>query len=1041
MKKRLLSLVMAIAMICGFMVYLPTLEVKAFSPRTSAPSTSESYFYASNPFYQCGYGMPNCTAYAYGRAWELLGSKPNLSTGNANTWYDYNINHGVYSYGITPKLGAIACWTTTQWGPGHVAVVEAINGNKVTISESSWGGFNFRTKEMNSNGSDYMGSSFQGYIYILGDNPQPHSAEPKGCLDSVVGGTGEITVSGWAFDPDVPNESIDVHVYIGGPAGTSGAERIIINANKYRDDVNRAYGIGGNHGFSATIPTSKSGNQSVYVYGINNDGTGFNPEIWESGKTVTINTDTVNPIVSNIAFEYHNMGSLGFVVIAKATDNIGVEKAEFAVWTLDNGQDDLIWYKGTAEANNYYWAFIPTSEHNNELGKYIIHFYAWDKADNHSYIGIDIDLQQITLPHVDYKTIKEGTYSLKSGTGYYMDNAAGRDEDLNPLISYNFNGTAAQRFRFEYQGNGNYLIYPECANNKAISVHKAYNGNDSIDPGDSLMIKTPDYLPTKLYKVVPLENGKYALVLAENTNYVIGGRHNFNGTPLFIQTYTNHSISCEWEFCDPETGERVEPCAHQYTSSVTKSATCAATGIRTYTCMCGDSYTEIIPKLTTHTFGNWSTTKAATCAAEGTQSRKCTVCGKTETKSIAKTTTHSYTSKVIAPTTTAQGYTLHTCSVCGNSYKDNYTDKVHTHNYISQVTRTATCAATGVRTYTCSCGDSYTETIPKLTTHTFGNWTTTKAATCAAEGTQTRKCTVCGKTETKSIAKTTTHSYTSKVIAPTTTAQGYTLHTCSICGNSYKDNYTDKLAVHTHSYTSKVTKSATCAATGIRTYTCSCGDSYTEIIPTAEHKYTAKTVAPTYTAQGYTQHTCSVCGKSYKDSYKAKHTRTSIAKATVSGISAKTYTGKAIAQTPVVKLGTKALKKGTDYTISYKNNKAVGKATVTITGKGAYTGTVTKTFKINPKATSISKLTSPKTKQLKATFKKVSGVTGYQVTYSTSKKFTKSTTKTVSVKTTNKTVKSLKKGKTYYVKVRTYKTVGGVKYYSAYSTVKRFKIK
>ena len=68
-------------------------------------------------------------------------------------------------------------------------------------------------------------------------------------------------------------------------------------------------------------------------------------------------------------------------------------------------------------------------------------------------------------------------------------------------------------------------------------------------------------------------------------------------------------------------------------------------------------------------------------------------------------------------------------------------------------------------------------------------------------------------------------------------------------------------------------------------------------------------------------------------------------------------------------------------------------------------------------------------------------MTGYQVKYSTSKKFTKSTTKTIGVKTTSKTVKSLKKGKTYYVKVRTYKTVKGTKYYSGYSAVKKIKIK
>ena len=142
--------------------------------------------------------------------------------------------------------------------------------------------------------------------------------------------------------------------------------------------------------------------------------------------------------------------------------------------------------------------------------------------------------------------------------------------------------------------------------------------------------------------------------------------------------------------------------------------------------------------------------------------------------------------------------------------------------------------------------------------------------------------------------------------------------------------------------------------------------------------------------------------------------RKNISKATVTGIKNKVYTGKAIKPAPTVKLSGKTLKKGTDYTVSYKNNTKVGKATVTIKGKGNYTGTVTKTFKINPKATSVSKLTSPKTKQLKATYKKVAGVTGYQVTYSTSKKFTKSTTKTVTVKGAAKTSRTLTNVTTNY---------------------------
>ncbi len=172
-----------------------------------------------------------------------------------------------------------------------------------------------------------------------------------------------------------------------------------------------------------------------------------------------------------------------------------------------------------------------------------------------------------------------------------------------------------------------------------------------------------------------------------------------------------------------------------------------------------------------------------------------------------------------------------------------------------------------------------------------------------------------------------------------------------------------------------------------------------------------------------------------------KITPVSLAKAAVSGLSNKTYTGKALTQTPVVKLGSKTLKSGTDYTVSYKNNKNVGTATVTITGKGNYNGTVKATFKICPKKTAVKKLTSPKTKQLKVTYGKVAGVTGYQITYSTSSKFTKKTTKSVNAAGTSKTIKKLTKGKTYYVKVRTYKTVSGTKYYSGYTAVKKIKVK
>ena len=95
-----------------------------FTPRYSMPNTDNEYYYSSkNPFYSAGYGLPNCTAYAYGRIYEITGKRPNLSTGNAENWYGYNQSNGYYEYGQTPRLGAIACWSYGGSG-GHVAVVE-----------------------------------------------------------------------------------------------------------------------------------------------------------------------------------------------------------------------------------------------------------------------------------------------------------------------------------------------------------------------------------------------------------------------------------------------------------------------------------------------------------------------------------------------------------------------------------------------------------------------------------------------------------------------------------------------------------------------------------------------------------------------------------------------------------------------------------------------------------------------------------------------------------------------------------------------------
>lgn len=181
---------------------------------------------------------------------------------------------------------------------------------------------------------------------------------------------------------------------------------------------------------------------------------------------------------------------------------------------------------------------------------------------------------------------------------------------------------------------------------------------------------------------------------------------------------------------------------------------------------------------------------------------------------------------------------------------------------------------------------------------------------------------------------------------------------------------------------------------------------------------------------GKIENTCEKCGtvKSTKTIYKAS--KISLSK------TAYTYDSKL--KKPVVTVkdskGNKIAK--SNYGVSYKNNKKVGKATVTITLKGKYKGTVKKTFKINPKGTSLT-LKAGK-KSFKATVKKQSvQTTGYQIRYSAKSSMANAKTVTIAKNTTlSKTVKNLKAGKKYYVQVRTYKTVNKVKYTSNWSKPK-----
>ena len=146
------------------------------------------------------------------------------------------------------------------------------------------------------------------------------------------------------------------------------------------------------------------------------------------------------------------------------------------------------------------------------------------------------------------------------------------------------------------------------------------------------------------------------------------------------------------------------------------------------------------------------------------------------------------------------------------------------------------------------------------------------------------------------------------------------------------------------------------------------------------------------------------------------------------------YTGKAIKPSAAVLYNDQKLKKGRDYTVSYRNNKKIGTATITIKGKGAYTGTVSANFTILPRAVEITSLTAGKG-QLEIEWEKSSTATGYEIIYGVSPDANNAMIRTVTGKT-KVILDGLKPKTKYYVKVVAFKTVGDMDYYSSYSSVK-----
>lgn len=335
-------------------------------------------------------------------------------------------------------------------------------------------------------------------------------------------------------------------------------------------------------------------------------------------------------------------------------------------------------------------------------------------------------------------------------------------------------------------------------------------------------------------------NGTMAIINDNNVTFL---RYNTRGTVI-----ANYVME-----------RKIEDHTHAWVITDQKAATCGEDGYKTYSCVCGESYTEAIHATADHK--DFVETVSPTCSSKGRTTYTCSVCGRIAELEIDALGHDFQFVKIVPPTATAAGYTLYQCSRCPLEKETDYVPAtIHTFKEIK--IQAPTCTADGYIIKECTSSEcnkhQETEVLPALghAYQTFIN-----RPTCEEDGIEYYICTNpgCDYESEPTILKAQDHDLEQKTIEPTCTQAGSIIHFCKNCDYSYIE--TLPATGHTEEV---VTIAAYCAKNGAVISTCSdCGDSSTEVIPATGHKYEATVIAATCTETGYTKHTCVDCGDYY----------------------------------------------------------------------------------------------------------------------------------------------------------------------------------
>ena len=514
--------------------------------------------------------------------------------------------------------------------------------------------------------------------------------------------------------------------------------------------------------------------------------------------------------------------------------------------------------------------------------------------------------------------------------------------------------------------------------------------------------------------------------------------------------------------CGDTVSETIPAVGHVWNEeyAVDREATCAEAGSESKHCsVCGaidETSVKVIPKKE-HVYGDWFIAKEATCEEAGMRKKVCSECGDALTEEIPS---KGHVPEVIEgtpPICEEPGYTESSyCRVCGKTLvkRTEIPATGHTWNTWYTVTCEASCIEEGREAVFCSvCGDideTSERVIPK-TEHTYELGAFIKDETCTEEGIREKVCTVCGDTKTVVVpaAGHRWNDYYTVDREPTYKEEGTESIHCCFCSEIKpgsertlkklpKPVYDLMIAgVEDRYYNGKAQIQNVYVMDG--TTFLKEGTDYTV---TYKNHINAGIASVIITGKG-----------NYGDSFTQDFAIKKIANKITAKSFTKTYSTKAQTWDLGVKIknGTPTYSSNSKFVTVSKAGKVtvkakfIGKATITITAPerpNYYKQTKKITITVNPPKTALASVTSPSAGRMTVKWKKNAVGAGYLFQYSTSSKFASPKTVWITKNTTlTKTIGSLTKGKKYYVRIRTYKTVGKTKFYSAWSAAKAVTIK